>query len=56
MNPIRLFGCEMCRHRLRFGATRCGNCGHVAPFYNRFAIWFWLAALVVAMLVALNLG
>lgn len=47
---IRLFFCEDCEHKLRFGAARCGLCGHRTPVVNRRSTW--LLSIVAVLLVA----
>lgn len=32
---FRIFACEDCGHRIRFGARHCGYCRHKAPLLNR---------------------
>ncbi|WP_417524545.1 hypothetical protein [Marinovum sp.] len=52
----RFFRCPSCGHRLRFGASVCGNCYLPTPLYNR-RLAFWLAALlipIVGLVVAVN--
>lgn len=45
----RIFTCK-CGYKLRYGATRCGDCYAPTPFYNR--IYFWRAIIVLLPLAA----
>ncbi len=44
--PMRLFTCAACGHKMRFGAARCGQCWQAAPMYNQTRFYVTLAAVV----------
>ena len=46
----RLFRCGSCRHKMRFGASRCGACWEPTPIYNHASV------LVGAPMIALIAG
>ncbi|PYG32429.1 hypothetical protein C8N36_103178 [Pelagimonas varians] len=41
-NPVRIFACKNCSHRLRFGSNSCGACYAKATILNRRIIAFLL--------------
>lgn len=45
--PLRLFTCATCGHKLRFGASRCGQCWQPSPLYNQTRFYITLAGAVV---------
>lgn len=54
--PLRLFSCATCNHKLRFGASRCGQCWQPAPLYNQTRVYVMAAGAVVAGVVYLYLN
>ena len=55
--PIRLFTCNTCYQKLRFGSVRCGQCWQPAPLLNQRR--FYIAtgtALVLAVLAVYARG
>ena len=49
--PLRLISCKTCGHKLRFGASRCGQCWQPSPLINQTG--FHMAAAGATVLIAL---
>jgi hypothetical protein len=54
MPTIRLFYCDICGHKLRFGSERCPVCGKAAPLANQKWLYTVSALAVVSFVFYLN--
>lgn len=45
----RLFHCRHCGHKMRLGATECGNCYHPTPVFNQISLPLLLAVPVLVI-------
>jgi len=52
---LRVFRCENCDHRLRYGAKECGRCRTPTAAYNQYWV-VWLGIVVVIGLFVLILS
>ncbi len=48
---VRIFNCNRCRHKVRFGTEHCSACGWPTPFLNRMDIWAVLMLFVAGFVV-----
>ncbi len=39
---LRVFRCDICGHKLRFGTSRCSACTADTPVLNRKGLWYIL--------------
>jgi hypothetical protein len=49
---VRVFECNLCGHKMRFGAANCGYCYQTTPVLNRLPV---IAALGVALILIICL-